>query len=263
MQITVDEFKNIVDPLSDTLLGISLSNHGEPLLHKNISTLIEYAHQKNIAVSFPTNLSLKLDKASIEKLVKSGLDSIVVSLDGASEETYSKYRVGGDFKLILDNVKTISREKRLLGLNRPKLIWKFVVFDHNKHELDMVVKRHRELGFDTYSFVQDYRSNIAKKAGHKYKKRFRRKHQGCFWLWHAMIISWNGEVFPCCKSQSFDLGNAINDNSVDIWRSEGYRTLRQGFSSAEDLTMMNPICRRCMGYESAPSVDTKSLTKAV
>lgn len=256
MQITLNDFKKIVDPLSSTLLGISLSNHGEPLLHNNIAALIEYAHQKKISVSFPTNMSLKLDKASIEKLVRSGLDSILVSLDGASEATYSKYRVGGKFGLVVENVKSIAQTKQRLGLNRPKIIWKFVVLDHNKHEQHLVKKRYRELGFNAYSFVQDRRSNVAREAKGKYKERVRRNHKGCFWLWHAMVVRWDGEVFPCCKRKPFNLGNALLENSLNIWRSEEYRTLRRGFSSARNLELMNPICQTCMGYESAGSVKT-------
>ena len=245
MQLSLDDFKRIVDPLSRGLLGISLSNHGEPLLHDNISSLIAYAHKKNIAVSFPTNLSLKLDASSIEALVKSGLDSISVSLDGASEETYSQYRVGGNFSLVLDNVRLISAARQRLGLKRPRIIWKFVVFDHNKHELDTVMERHKDFGFDAYEFVSDNQSTAAMGEDQTYKASLRASNKACFWLWHAMVIRWDGEVFPCCADQYFNLGNAISDNVRDIWRSDAYKALRQGFSSRGK---MNPICRKCMGY---------------
>ncbi len=247
MQITLDQFAKIVDPLSDTLLGISLSNHGEPLLHKNISSLIKYAHNKNIAVSFPTNMSVKLNTNAIEDLVQSGLDSVLVSLDGASQETYSKYRVGGNFSLILKNVSLLAKARRRFGLKRPKLIWKFVVFDHNRHELDYVRKRYRELGFDSYSLVRDRSAKSKKSALRAHKTHLQKTREGCFWLWNTTIIRWDGEVFPCCKHNKFDLGNAIAENVLDIWRSKAYTSLRQGFKRPEKE--MHQICRKCMGYD--------------
>ncbi|KHD05571.2 hypothetical protein PN36_04360 [Candidatus Thiomargarita nelsonii] len=259
MQISLDDFKRIVEPLSHTLLGISLSNHGEPLLHKNIASLIEYAHSKHIAVSFPTNLSMKLDETSIEKLVKSGLDTLFVSLDGASEETYQEYRVGGNFSRVLQNVKALSEAKRRFGLKRPKIIWKFVVFNHNKHEVEVVRQKYRELGFDNYELAPDSRTDPkAKKAKKAYQASLLKKRKGCFWLWHTMIIQWDGRVYPCCRrgNQLFNIGNVIQENSKEVWYSEKYRVLRQGFS---ELDKMHPVCKKCMGYESVISTETKTI----
>ena len=246
MKISLDDFKRIVNPLRRGLLGISLSNHGEPLLHENISSLIAYAHKMNIAVSFPSNLSMKLDKSSINKLVKSGLDSILVSLDGASDETYSKYRVGGKFSLVLNNVRSISDAKRKYNIKRPKIIWKFVIFDHNEHEIEIVKRKYKEYGFDDYELVPDNRSNANIKERQFHKASLRNSGQGCIWLWHAMIIGWDGEVSPCCTHQCFNIGNAITGNARVIWRSEAYKALRQGFTTND---RMNSICKKCMGYE--------------
>jgi radical SAM protein with 4Fe4S-binding SPASM domain len=257
MQIGLDDFKRIVAPLSPFLLGISLSKNGEPMLHKNISSLIEYAHKKNIAVSFPTNLSMPLNQSLIDELVKSGLDSMFVSLDGATEETYSKYRVGGNFERVLSNVRSIADAKQKYGVKRPKIIWKFIVFDHNKHELGKVKKLYKKLGFDDYELVQDLRSSKSKANRQKYNQHMRRSSKGCFWLWHTIIIGWDGEVFPCCINRSFSLGNAIKNDVRSIWRSEEYRVLRQGFSG-KDNPAMNAICRKCMGYELVSSADNKA-----
>jgi MoaA/NifB/PqqE/SkfB family radical SAM enzyme len=249
MQIELDDFKKIIDPIKSTLLGISLSNHGEPLLHENLSKLIRYAHSNNIAVSFPTNLSLKLDEETVEGIVTSGLDSIMVSLDGASENTYNKYRVGGNYELVLRNVENIAQKKLQYGQRRPMLIWKFIVFDHNKHEVNVVKKTHKLLGFDSYTLVQDRQSEISIKSRQKYMSRIYQKNQGCFWLWYAIITRWDGKVFPCCKPKSFDLGNAITEDTRDIWCSDNYQSLRRAFTKEEYRKEMNPICRKCLGLE--------------
>jgi len=103
-------------------------------MHNDVTELAAYAHSVNIAVTFPTNLSVRLNDHMIDKIVNSGLDAIYVSLDGASEETYSKYRVGGDSLSVLRNVRSIGDAKRKYGSKTPQVIWKFVVFDYNKHE---------------------------------------------------------------------------------------------------------------------------------
>ncbi len=87
-QLKFNDFKKIVDPLSDTLLGISLSNYGEPLWCEDLTKMIEYANNKNVGTMFPTNLSVPLSDDKAEKLVRSGLDMIMVSLNGATQETY-------------------------------------------------------------------------------------------------------------------------------------------------------------------------------
>lgn len=248
MQITLEQFKQIVNPLSPTLLGISLSNYGEPLLHRDIISLIEYAHRRNIAVSFPTNLSLKLSKDWMEELVNSGLDSFLVSLDGATEETYNKYRVGGNFSLILQNVKAISEIKRKLKLNHPYMIWKFVIFNHNQHEVSIVLQKYREWGFDSYEFVENKFDPELKESRKAYMTSARGRRKGCFWAWHTMVIQWDGEVSPCCSPKPFDIGNAIKEDVVKIWRSEQYNKLRLGLSAKKYIDKVHPVCRKCILY---------------
>ena len=158
-----------------------------------------------------------------------------VSLDGASEETYKQYRVGGNFSLVLKNVKLLSNAKLKYGLKYPKLIWKFVIFNHNKHELNIVRKKYKKLGFDNYQFVLDNQSDTYRKSKQINKARLRKTLQGCFWLWHTMIIRWDGEVLPCCTPFRFNIGNAIHDNCKEIWRSKRYRAIRQGFSDKKNI----------------------------
>jgi radical SAM protein with 4Fe4S-binding SPASM domain len=259
MRISFDDVKKTIDPLAKHLIGVSLSNHGEPLLHKELARLIHYIHEQNVAVTFPSNLSVIMSDDDIDNLILSGADTIFVSLDGASEETYIKYRVGGKFELVKSNVQRLQAAKQRLKLKRPRLVWKFVIFEHNEHEVDIVRNTFQTIGFDSYEMVMDRRSSSYKSK----KKHMRMKvtagastkaiPKPCFWPWHTMMIDWNGEVSPCCTHQDFDLGNAIETNSAEIWKSEKYRELRAGFSDIEHL---NPICQRCLGltsYDASPS----------
>ena len=244
-QMSVEQFRRILEPLAPRLLGISLSLNGEPLMHSDLPALIDEAHRQRVAVSFPTNLSLRLDEAALARLVLSGVDAVYVSLDGASAETYGRYRVGGDFELVLANVKALARTKRYLSHGRPRLVWKFVVFDHNRHEMDLVRERYRDLGFDDYEFVPDRRDPDVTAGRRTYRAKLAQAGRGCYWPWHSMIIQWDGEVRPCCAvPEGFSLGNAITDGSLNVWQSTAYRELREGFRNHDVLA---GVCRECLG----------------
>jgi Glycosyl transferase 4-like domain/Radical SAM superfamily len=94
--LTLEDFRKILDPIAKTTLGISISFRGEPLLNKHLPALIRYAHDKRIATTLPTNLAMPMSADFARQSVNSGLDTLYISLDGASEETYRLYRVGGD-----------------------------------------------------------------------------------------------------------------------------------------------------------------------
>lgn len=246
MHLGLEDFKRMLDPIADTLLGVSLSLRGEPLLSKNLISLIEYAHSKGIAVTFPTNLSLNLRDNQILRLIRSGVDSIFVSLDGASDDTYRKYRVGGSYELVLRNVKALAAVKKQFRMRRPRIIWKFVIFDHNRHEVPIVKNTYRDLGFDAYEFVEDYGSDDARLARRKRSAALTRTRSGCFWAWHTIVVRADGHVQPCCLGHDeFGLGNAKREDIRTIWRGERYSTLRNGFRSMQ-ASEMNAICARCL-----------------
>jgi radical SAM protein with 4Fe4S-binding SPASM domain len=245
-EINLQEFITVIEPIKNGLLGISLSFQGEPLLNPQLPELITWAHSHNIAVTFPSNLSVELSDEFLRKLVTARPDTIFVSLDGASVETYSKYRVGGDFSLILRNVKKINAIKRQFGFSRPRIVWKYVIFEHNKHEVGMVRKHYRNLGFDDFEMVSNRYGSDAKKSRKEYSKKTSKRGKGCYWLWHSMVIMGDGRVLPCCSRKEFQIGNAISCNSRQIWESPQYQKIRRGFSKKAP---MHPICAKCWGVE--------------
>jgi radical SAM protein with 4Fe4S-binding SPASM domain len=264
--LRVEEFKRLIDPIADAVVGVSLSLRGEPLLGKELLAIAEYAHSKNIAVSFPTNLSVKLSEQRVARLVKSGVDAIYVSLDGATEETYRQYRLGGNFHLVLRNVEAIAQMKIRLRRPRPRLVWKFVIFEHNKHEIAAVQSRYRGLGFDAYELVEDYSGEAGKRTLNKHNSNLVRKRKGCYWAWHTTTVRADGVVGPCCHGHhNFGLGNTRTENLRDVWRGDNYAKLRRGFQTMQAADL-HPVCAQCLGVETTrgecgvPSDSTAPLT---
>ena len=257
-QMGFKDFKKIVDPFIDTLSGISFSHLGEPLWCCDLPKMMSYAHNNNIGTMFPSNLSIPISDIYAEELIRSGLDLIMVSLDGTIKETYNGYRRGGNFELVLENVKKLSDAKTRLDITYPDIQWKFTVFDHNKHEIDHVIKNYRYYGFDSYSIEHDRgnKKNITYKLRKSYENDRRRKHKACFWPWNVMIVAWDGDVQPCCwtykdhiKGYRTTIGNAIKNSSKDIWHGSNYSHFREGFNRHNYGARMYPVCKLCIGIE--------------
>lgn len=253
--LKIEDFKRIIEPISDFLLGISFAFLGEPFLNKSLVKMVDYAHKKNIGTMFPTNLSIHISNDKAKEIATSGLDMLMISLDGATSETYSRYRIGGNFDLVLENVAKIKEAKYQSGSRHPDLRWKFTVFDHNKHEIDLVKQSYKKLGFDTFSIQNDMYNlkGKKKKIRNKYSINLMNKKTACFWLWFTLIIEYNGNVSPCCgihnlfTIDTFNLGNVLNTQVLDIWNGNGYQQLRNGFKKSEPLTKLHPTCKKCIG----------------
>ena len=125
-------------------------NWGEPLLHKRTPEMIAYAKQKDISILLSTNLSIKLTDDYIDRLVLSGLDRMIVSLDGITQESYGKYRRNGNLELVRENLLRLQRAKQRLGTATPKLIWQFLVFRHNEDEIEQARAIYKDWGADDF-----------------------------------------------------------------------------------------------------------------
>jgi radical SAM protein with 4Fe4S-binding SPASM domain len=244
--LTLENFKRMIDPIVDTTLGVSISFRGEPLLNRQLPAIVAYAHARGIATSFPTNLSMPISERFAEEIVSSGLDALYISLDGASSETYLQYRVGGDFDAVLANTRLLADTKRRLGNKRLRLIWKMVVFDHNRHELQIQQATYRSLGFDEIESVPDHYSDETKNRRAASNKSMIERKSGCWWLWHTIVVTSDGNISPCCNHDQFGLGNALDGIQV-AWRSAPYQALRRAFSSERFGQDMHPTCRKCIG----------------
>ena len=133
--ISFDLFKKVVDEMGQYLTVIRLYNWGEPMLNKDLLRMTHYAKEREIDIKISTNLSMKMEDGQIEALVKAGLEKIYISCNGASSESYLKYHVGGDFDLVMDNMKRLVQKKREIPGCHTRLVWLFHVFKHNEHEI--------------------------------------------------------------------------------------------------------------------------------
>jgi radical SAM protein with 4Fe4S-binding SPASM domain len=140
-------FKKIIDETGKYLISIDLFNWGEPLLNDDIYEMIAFAHGHDIVTSVSTNFQ-HFTEGDAEKMISSGLDFLILSIDGASQESYEKYRVSGDFQRIIENISLIVRKKRERRCRHPYICWQFLVMKHNEHEVEAARRMAGELGID-------------------------------------------------------------------------------------------------------------------
>ena len=145
------DFKKFADE-NDFVKEIELSNGGEIFLNPELVEIIKYAYEKGITLTADNGVNLNyLTEEQAEALAKYEFKSLTISLDGTCQETYSKYRKGGNFDKVIENIKKITKYRTQYGNYCPHIIWKFIVFGHNEHEIDKVAELAKSLDID-YEF---------------------------------------------------------------------------------------------------------------
>lgn len=131
--------------------NILFYNYGEPLLNKLTPKFIRMARLFLLNTSISTNLAIP--NINFEELVLSGLDYMILSIDGGTKDTYSKYRRGGNFDVVIDNLKNLVLTKKRLKGYTPFLVWQFLCFKHNVHEIELVKNLSKEIGLNQLNIV--------------------------------------------------------------------------------------------------------------
>lgn len=145
--LEMDLFKKVLDETERHLLYLYLYFQGEPYLHPQFSELVKYASRKGIYTVTSTNAHF-LDNDHARETVESGLSRIIISIDGTTQESYEKYRIGGSLNKVLEGTKQLVQWKKKLKSVTPHIIFQFVVFSHNEQEIEEVHRLAKEHGVD-------------------------------------------------------------------------------------------------------------------
>ncbi len=226
-KVFIDNFKKIIKDLKEYLVFVRFDGSGEPLVNRDIFKIIEYAHTQQIGTCFSTNFQL-FSKDDKEAIIRSGLDYITISIDGSNQETYGKYRVGGDLNKLIKNIKMLTEAKKDLKSKRPFMELQFIVFDDNKDQVSTVHNIARELEADRFITKTSILRDSEGKINQPQPKRLK----PCFWLWSVLTVGWNGDCKPCCFGfwQEFTFGNIITDGFDRVWNNPVLNALRVAFN---------------------------------
>lgn len=253
-----DFFQNVIDQVAKETYYLTFYFQGEPFINPKFLDMVAYAHQKNIYTATSTNAHFLNDK-SAKRTVESGLDRLIISIDGTTQETYENYRVNGKLEKVIEGTKNIIKWKKALKSKTPHVIFQFLVVKPNEHQIEDVYKLAKELGVNEVKLktaqVYDYKHGnpliptIEKYSRYKsmpdgtYKiKNSLDRH--CWKLWHSCVITWDGRVIPCCfdKDADYSMGELKNESFQEIWKGETYQQFRKTlFKGREEID----ICKNC------------------
>ena len=262
----IELFHRILDEVKESAHTMQFYFQGEPLLHKQLPEMIAAAHKVGLYTIVSTNAQA-LNCNIAEALIKSGLNRIIVSIDGFSEESYAAYRVGGSLHKALEGLQYLRQAKEQIG-SRIIIELQVLRLKSNEHEWDWIKKNYKSLGatrlvFKTaqlYDFengnplmpTDEHYARYHKTADGTYVHKKRRiqhskfpiHHSPCLRLWSGCVITTNGDVLPCCydKEHKHILGNITAQPLTEIFHSKKALSLRRLILQGHHIPDM---CKNC------------------
>ena len=250
--------RNVIDELQNTLTHVIFYFQGEPLLNRNFTNLVNYAYSKKLLTSTSTNAQLINDEMA-KRIVQSGLDRIIISMDGTTQETYQKYRVGGKLDKTIQAVEFLVKWKRELKSPSPFIEIQFLVLKTNEHqmpEMKILAKKLKadKLSFKTAQLYDFENGNMLLPENKKYSRyellsdgKYHLKnplHNRCKRQWKGAVVTSRGDVLPCCfdKDSSFVFGNLNEKSFEDCHDSEKALKFREKIRQNRKQFEM---CRNC------------------
>jgi len=243
-KLEVNFFRKMIDQLAPELLYLTFYFQGEPYLNPDFLEMVKYATSKKIYTATSTNAHY-LDDENACKTVESGLDRLIISLDGTTQEVYSQYRKGGDLQKVIDGAANIVKWKKKLGSKTPYIFFQFLVVRPNEHQMEEAKELAEKTGVDgiryktaqIYDYEKDPNQLIPQ---HTTLTRYKKNGDGtyatknklqnyCWRLWHSPVISWDGLVVPCCfdKDAKHRMGDLKDKTFKEIWNQPEYRDFRR------------------------------------
>ena len=239
-----DLFKSTVDQIKNSCMWLTLYSWGEPFLNRRIHEYIEYAHKQKLATIISSNLNKPLTPEIAEQVIRSGLDVMIVSLDGVSQEVYEVYRVGGHLDRVLANLRLLDAKKRELGSKTPYIEWQFIVMRQNEHQIEEARSLAVSLGVDSLVLKKvDFphgendpdeaekwlpRQHPEYLRADPFYKPYQEDGGVCWRLWRTAVINWDGGFAPCCylTDKTQDFGDVGVSSVKSIWNGEDYTAAR-------------------------------------
>ena len=254
-----DFFRTTIDEIHKELLYLIFYFQGEPFLNPDFLEMVNYASSKGIYTATSTNAHYLTD-AVAKRTVESGLDRLIISIDGTTQDVYQQYRVGGNLEKVLQGAKNIVKWKKELNSKTPFVFFQFLVVKPNEHQIEEIKKLAKEVGVDEVRFktaqVYDYETDPNKLIPtidkfSRYKKNVDGSYTAknklanrCWKLQHANVITWDGLVVPCCfdKDATHQLGNLKTQSFKEIWKNGNYTQFRNDLRKSRKNI---DICANC------------------
>ena len=251
-------FRSFIGQVHKHTAYLTFYFQGEPFLNPDFLEMVKEAVGKKMYTSTSTNAHY-LDEATARKVVESGMQRLIISIDGITQETYEQYRIGGKLEKVLDGTRNLVRWKKQLQSSTPHLIFQFLVVRHNEHEIESLLALARQTGVDEVRLktaqVYDYEQGNPLIPHNENYSRYKLLPDGtyklknkllnhCWKMWHSCVITWDGKIIPCCfdKDAKYVMGDLKERSFSEIWKSGAYDSFRASLLKGRNEI---DICRNC------------------
>lgn len=253
-----DLYREFIGQIARHACCLILYFQGEPFIHPRFFEFVREARRAKLYTITSTNGHF-LDNARARETVESGLSRLIISIDGTTQESYSRYRIGGSLSAVQAGVKRLVSWKRKLGLNHPLVVVQFLVLRSNEEQIEEMRSWARDAGVDElqlktaqlYDFQNGHDlmpeterySRYQRQADGGYKLRHKLLNH-CWRLWHTSVITWDGRVLPCCfdKDAQHQLGSLLTHSFEQVWKNPVSMKFRQHILQGRDQI---DICTNC------------------
>lgn len=256
--MSLDTFRVIIRELKDHLFYLILYFQGEPLMNRHFFEMVRDARENDLYVITSTNGHF-LTTDNVSQIIRSGLDEIIISVDGITQESYEQYRHGGKLETVVAGIRELAAQRKQLAAATPRIIVQFIVFRFNQDQISQIRKLGKEWGADEvqiksaqiYNFEHGHPfipeltkySRYKKLDNHRYaiKNPLR---DYCWRAWSTAVFTWEGDVVPCCydKDATHKMGNILDTSFAKIWKNGKYTGFRKRILTSRKSV---DICRNC------------------
>jgi radical SAM protein with 4Fe4S-binding SPASM domain len=254
--LSIEKFQGIMNQTSEYGFYLNLYFQGEPFMNPDIIDFIRMAKRSGFYIAVSTNGHF-LNETVAENLIQSGLDRLIVSLDGTDAATYNAYRKNGDFEKVISGIQNMVAFKKRKKSMHPFIELQFVLTKKNQHHQKEIKQLGKRLGVNQVKIksFQLLNFNKADEWLPDENTRYKTGKNGavsinsklpnrCSRMWNSCVLTWDGNVVPCCfdKNASYTMGNVLYHDFDEIWASKSYDIFRRKvFSERKNID----ICRNC------------------
>lgn len=263
--MSFENFKKVIDNTKDLIHVVHLYYSNEPLLNPDIFRMARYAHENNLFTSISTNVTL-LDTEKTKELFESGLDEIILCLDGVTKESYEPFRRGANFDKVFQNIKYICQQKQALKLKKPLIEIQFILNKLNYRQVEDIKKLAKDLKVDwlyiktinlgKYAYSERETEDLSRRFfpdARSFQGKTRYKKEGkhlviknspnrCLMAKSQVVVLVNGDIPMCCYDLSggYIIDNVFNKKLQKIWFSENAQRKRK-----LAYERRYPLCKVC------------------
>lgn len=253
-------YKKVIDSISKKSFQLYFHLHAEPLLNKHVFEAIKYADSRGLWTGIHSNLVPEV-KDLPKKIIESGLKNLIVSIDGATQSVYEKYRKGGNIEYVFEHISEIIKHRTLAKTQYPWISAKFIVFEHNWHEIKLFKERASQIGIDECIFIGGFSNGIYETGKPATEMVFNLDEllwekyplpKVCPFIWDDLRIDIDGGMFPCGNGYQeihkfYKIKEASKTSMIKKFNASDFIKMRAYFLKKQYLSTieMPKPCNEC------------------